>query len=116
VETAFFQKWWDEQSFGTQQLVRQLAASGRLEFVSGGWCMNDEATVNFVDVIQQVRRTRRLFWLTACFGQMSLGHRWLYEHVGVRPRVAWQIDPFGHSASYANLAAQMVCLCYLRMC
>jgi hypothetical protein len=48
VEITFFMRWWREQNFATQQAVRQLLANGQLEFVSGGWVMNDEATTEFV--------------------------------------------------------------------
>jgi hypothetical protein len=36
VETAFFWRWWHEQSEEMQQITRQLVEDGRLEFVGGG--------------------------------------------------------------------------------
>lgn len=67
---------------------------GRLEFVNGGWCMNDEASVHYSAVIDQ----------------MSLGLHFLKETFGEcgRPRVAWHIDPFGHSREQASLFAQVL--------
>ena len=44
VEVAFFNKWWVEQTDERKDLVKQLVNEGRLEFINGGWCMNDEAT------------------------------------------------------------------------
>ncbi|CAI5497947.1 unnamed protein product [Closterium sp. Naga37s-1] len=35
--------------------------------------------------------------------QMSMGHRFIQEQFNITPRVAWQIDPFGHSATQASL-------------
>ncbi|XP_013877498.1 lysosomal alpha-mannosidase [Austrofundulus limnaeus] len=93
VETAFFYRWWKQQSSSTQQTVRQLVDEGRLEFVNGGWCMSDEATTHYSAVIDQ----------------MTLGLRFLNETFGVcgRPRVAWHIDPFGHAREHASMFAQM---------
>lgn len=38
---------------------------------------------------------------------MSLGLRWIKEKFNVVPKVAWQIDPFGHQASFATLGHQL---------
>ncbi|XP_034262785.1 lysosomal alpha-mannosidase [Pantherophis guttatus] len=93
VEVVFFARWWGLQTEAMRQAVRQLVAEGRLEFVNGGWCMNDEASVHYNAVIDQ----------------MSLGLHFLKETFGEcgRPRVAWHIDPFGHSREQASLFAQM---------
>ncbi|KAH6810146.1 Glycosyl hydrolase family 38 protein [Perilla frutescens var. frutescens] len=87
VEQAFFQRWWRDQPQPLQQIVRQLVASGRLEFINGGMCMHDEATTHYIDMIDQT----------------TLGHRFIKEEFGVAPRIGWQIDPFGHSAVQAYL-------------
>ncbi|GFT23386.1 lysosomal alpha-mannosidase [Trichonephila clavipes] len=93
VESAFFTKWWEEQTELTKEIVRRLVNDGRLEFISGGWSMNDEATTHYLAIIDQ----------------MTLGLRWLNETFGVcgRPKVGWQIDTFGHSREQASLFAQM---------
>jgi lysosomal alpha-mannosidase len=54
VETAFFWRWWGEQSVETQTLVRQLVDEGRLEFTGGGWSMNDEATTHYSSIIDNM--------------------------------------------------------------
>jgi len=51
---AYFYKWWKEQSTGKKHLIKTMVASGRLEFINGGWCMNDEATTHYVDIIDQM--------------------------------------------------------------
>uniref|UniRef100_A0A3Q0SVF1 Alpha-mannosidase n=1 Tax=Amphilophus citrinellus TaxID=61819 RepID=A0A3Q0SVF1_AMPCI len=93
VETAFFYRWWKQQSSSMQQAVKQLVNEGRLEFVNGGWCMSDEATTHYSAVIDQ----------------MTIGLRFLNETFGPcgRPRVAWHIDPFGHAREHASMFAQM---------
>nr|XP_057921276.1 lysosomal alpha-mannosidase isoform X2 [Doryrhamphus excisus] len=93
VETAFFYRWWSQQSSSMQQTVKQLVNEGRLEFVNGGWCMSDEATTHYSAVIDQ----------------MTMGLRFLNETFGPcgRPRVAWHIDPFGHAREHASMFAQM---------
>lgn len=53
VETAFFWKWWVDQTEDTQNTVKDLVASGRLEFIGGAWSMNDEAAANYVSIVDQ---------------------------------------------------------------
>ncbi|KAL5280981.1 MAN2B1.2 family protein [Megaselia abdita] len=93
VESEFFFKWWDEQTPELQEEVRVLVNEGRLEFAGGAWSMNDEATVHYQSVIDQ----------------FSIGLKKLKETFGEcgRPKIGWQIDPFGHSREMASLFAQM---------
>ena len=55
--------------------------------------MNDEACPSYQDIIDQ----------------MTYGHNWLNQTFGpvARPKVGWQIDPFGHSREQASLLSQM---------
>ncbi|KAL3720554.1 hypothetical protein ACJRO7_005378 [Eucalyptus globulus] len=87
AEMAFFQRWWLEQSPETQEQVRKLVDAGQFEFINGGWCMHDEATAHYVDMIDQT----------------TLGHGLIKSQFDKVPRVGWQIDPFGHSAVQAYL-------------
>ncbi|XP_062143908.1 alpha-mannosidase isoform X2 [Alnus glutinosa] len=87
AEMAFFQRWWVEQSVATQEVVRKLVDAGQLEFINGGWCMHDEATCHYIDMIDQT----------------TLGHRAIKDQFNKVPRAGWQIDPFGHSAVQAYL-------------
>eukprot|EP01118_Nematostelium_gracile_P016074 TRINITY_DN6577_c0_g1_i2.p1 TRINITY_DN6577_c0_g1~~TRINITY_DN6577_c0_g1_i2.p1 ORF type:complete len:961 (+),score=254.85 TRINITY_DN6577_c0_g1_i2:83-2884(+) len=91
VEIAFFMRWWREQDEFKKEAVRGLVREGRLEFINGGWCMNDEANTHFTAIIEQMTR----------------GHQFIFDEFGVRPRIGWHIDPFGHAATQASLYAQM---------
>ncbi|CAF0923686.1 unnamed protein product [Adineta steineri] len=93
VEIAFFWRWWNQQSNDTRNIVKELVNAGRLEFISGGWCMHDEATTYYNSIIDQ----------------HTLGAEFLRDQFGecARPKIGWQIDPFGHSREVASLFAQM---------
>ncbi|XP_060519907.1 lysosomal alpha-mannosidase-like [Cylas formicarius] len=93
VETAYFWKWWTEQDEVTRTDFAELVKRGQLEFVSGGWSMNDEATTNYQSIIDQ----------------MSWGLRRLNDTFGkcAHPKVGWQIDPFGHSNEMASIFASL---------
>ncbi|XP_058107981.1 alpha-mannosidase-like isoform X3 [Magnolia sinica] len=87
AEQAFFQRWWDEQNEETHEVVKKLVDFGQFEFINGGWCMHDEATCHYIDMIDQT----------------TLGHRLIKNQFNKVPRVGWQIDAFGHSAVQAYL-------------
>lgn len=78
--------WWLEQNDEKRAVVQKLVAAGQFVFVNGGWCMHDEAATHYIAMIDQT----------------TLGHRYLLEQFGPDrgvPTVAWQLDPFGHSAT-----------------
>lgn len=89
VEIAFFARWWDEQPDHRRNQTRMLVQEGRLEFVNGGWCMHDEASTHYVEMVDQTTR----------------GHQFLLKQFGESaiPTCTWQIDPFGHSNTQAWL-------------
>ena len=66
-----------------------LVKEKRLEFINGGWCMHDEASPFYVEMIDQTTRGHQ--FLTKNFGDDAI------------PRATWQIDPFGHSNTEAWL-------------
>ncbi len=67
---------------------------GRLELISGGWCMNDEGSTHYNSIIDQ----------------HSLGAEFLRDQFGEcgRRKIGWQIDPFDHSRELASLFAQVL--------
>ena len=93
VEIAFFETWWNEQSDAMRAEVKKLVQEKRLEFINAGWCMNDEAATHYNAIIDQM--TYGLNFVEKTFGSDA------------RPRIAWQIDPFGHSSEQASIFAQM---------
>ncbi|XP_068743472.1 lysosomal alpha-mannosidase-like [Montipora capricornis] len=93
VEIAFFERWWNEQSEAMRTEVKKLVSEKRLEFINAGWCMNDEAATHYNGIIDQ----------------MTYGLNFVQETFGsdARPRIAWHIDPFGHSNEQASIFSQM---------
>ncbi|XP_041266700.1 lysosomal alpha-mannosidase [Onychostruthus taczanowskii] len=96
AEVAFLARWWRQQGPATRRLLRELVQQGRLELVGGGWCMNDEAAAHYGGALQQLALGRR--FLRRLFGGCGA------------PRVAWQIDPFGHARELAATFAQVTAL------
>lgn len=91
VEMKFFSMWWERQTETRKTAVRSLVSEKRLEFVNAGWSMHDEACTHYEDMINN----------------MIIGHDFLMREFGVRPRIAWHLDPFGHSNANARLFAEM---------
>ncbi|GFS02334.1 alpha-mannosidase [Elysia marginata] len=92
VEQAFFTRWYNEQDEDVQNDVKKLVNERRLEFILGGWSMNDEAATHYSAIIDNHK----------------LGFEFLRQTFGEcgRPRIGWQIDPFGHSREQASIFAQ----------
>jgi len=86
---SFFMRWWETQSEETKRRFRILVQRGQLEFVGAGWVQHDEANPSYDSII----------------AQMTEGHEYLLSLFGVLSRIAWSIDPFGHAAASAALAA-----------
>lgn len=90
VEVAFLDMWWRNANQTMKEKLTDYIKKGRVELLNAGWCMSDEATVYYEDMVDQ----------------MSLGLKWVKEKFDIIPTVAWQIDPFGHQASFATLGHQ----------
>jgi hypothetical protein len=91
AETSFLSRWFDRLGADQRQRVRELLRSGRLEIVGGGWVQHDEANPD----------------LFAILNQNWVGHQYLQRNFGVQPRIAWQIDPFGHSSVTPSVFKKM---------
>lgn len=87
----FFSMWWEEQTPEVQDKVRDLVDRGQLELINGGWSMHDEACPIYSDMIEN----------------MMFGHQFILKNFGKKPRIGWQIDPFGHSNTNARIFAEM---------
>ncbi|WIA37079.1 hypothetical protein OEZ86_014052 [Tetradesmus obliquus] len=83
ADLAFFVKWWQELHEDTKAAVCYLVQQGRFEFTGGGIVQHDEATSHYSGMVDQ----------------MSLGMRFLQAEFGHTPKIAWQLDGFGHSSS-----------------
>tara|TARA_B100000795_G_scaffold183742_1_gene139367 strand:- start:380 stop:8629 length:8250 start_codon:yes stop_codon:yes gene_type:complete len=91
AEISYFSLWWDDASQQQKEQAKRLVAEKRLDFVTGGWVMNDEASVT-------ARATR---W------HLQEGREWLQNTFGITPQYSWAIDPFGHSAGQAQVLKEL---------
>ena len=73
VEMAYFSRWWSEQNEQSRNNTRKVIERGQLKFTNGGWCMNDEATAYYEDIIDQ----------------MTLGHQFLKKELNYVPTIGW---------------------------
>ena len=54
AEISFLSMWWKEQTVETQTQFQQLLDSGRLEIVTGGYVMHDEANTYYTAILEQL--------------------------------------------------------------
>jgi len=74
-----------------KERVKGFVKNGQLELINGGWSMHDEACPTYDDMINN----------------MMIGHQWIEQEFGFKPKIGWQIDPFGHSNANTRLFAEM---------
>ena len=91
AEISYFSLWWKDATQQQKEQAKKLVAEKRLDFVTGGWVMNDEASVT-------ARATR---W------HLQEGREWLQKTFGCTPQYSWAIDPFGHSAGQAQVLKEL---------
>ncbi|XP_013192183.2 alpha-mannosidase 2 [Amyelois transitella] len=89
AETSYLYLWWRDPDTTDAEKVKfkNLLKSGKLEIVTGGWVMNDEANSHWLSIVQQ----------------LTTGHQWLLDNVDYIPKNSWHIDPFGHSSTQPYL-------------
>ena len=92
VEMAYLWRWWKEQNDMMKDKFRKLLKAGQIEIVCAGWSMADEATTDYVGLIDD----------------HTFGFEFINKEIDpdYRPLVQWQIDPFGHSKELASLSAE----------
>ena len=92
-ETSYLRTWFEDDRVKAEnkQHFRDALARGQIEIVNGGWVMHDEATTHYLSQVEQ----------------MTEGHEWLLKEFGVKPRFAWQIDPFGYTMTSPTMFAKM---------
>jgi hypothetical protein len=91
--TVWLKMWWAQQDEAAHDRMRAVVASGQLEFVNGGWSMQDETTPIYSDVVDQ----------------LTTGHEFIASLFGNTTKVAhgWQIDMFsGYSGATPAMYAQ----------
>ena len=91
ADVGFFAVWWQEAPSELRAKAKANVDRGQMEFVNGGFVMNDEANVNYAQFLDQ----------------MSLGHRFIKQTLNTTAQYGWCIDPFGASSSQATMYAQM---------
>ncbi|CAI2353902.1 unnamed protein product [Caenorhabditis sp. 36 PRJEB53466] len=89
AEVSFFEKWWKDQTEEIRRKVREYLVAGKLEIVTGGWVMTDEANAHYHSMVTELFE----------------GHEWILNHLGKQaiPKSHWSIDPFGLSPSLPHL-------------
>ena len=120
VEQAFFQRWWRQQNDAMKADVRTLVKNGQLEFINGGWCMHDEATTHYIDMIDQTTLGHQLHPASSSARQANprvgsadwsacrLRRPFHFTHrcqpaAHLPSLLSCCHDPFGHSATHASL-------------
>ena len=81
AEAVFLERWWRDINVNTKMQIRKLIREGRLEIVTGGWVMPDEAITSAEGIVDQLIE----------------GHLWVQDKLGATPVTAWSNDPFGYS-------------------
>lgn len=83
TEISFLELWWRNSDENKRKVFKELVQSGRIEIMTGGWVMTDEAAAHVYAMVDQLIE----------------GHQWVKKHLNVTPKHSWSIDPFGHGST-----------------
>ncbi|CEF69500.1 Alpha-mannosidase 2x [Strongyloides ratti] len=88
AEMSFLEKYWDKKNSTEREKIKQLVKDDKIEIVTGGWVMTDEANSHYFAQIMQLIE----------------GHEFLKNQFdNYKPKNHWSIDPFGLSPTMAYL-------------
>jgi alpha-mannosidase len=82
-EISFFKLWYQELSDEKKGIIKGLIKEKRFEIRGGAWVENDEGSVNYQGIIDQMR----------------FGLSWLKEEFNLQVKTASLLDSFGKSVS-----------------
>lgn len=91
AEMKYLQMWYVRQDQKTKDQLKTLIQNGQFEVASGSWSSFDEACPSFEDMINN----------------LMIGHNFLMREFQYTPKVAWNIEAAGHSASAARIFSQL---------
>lgn len=90
-DIAFFKRYYTSLEQTVQDRIKALVKRGQLELLHGGMVSTDEACPNYSDILRN----------------FELGQDFLRTEFAVEPKIAWQLDTFGHSSAIADLFSEM---------
>ncbi|KAG5682695.1 hypothetical protein PVAND_012030 [Polypedilum vanderplanki] len=90
TEISFLDLWWQSATIEQKESFKKLVNDGRLEIMTGGYVMTDEANVH----------------LYAMLDQLIEGHQWVKSYLNITPKIGWSIDPFGQGSTVPHLLAK----------
>ena len=91
-EMIYFIRWYNtELNEDSKNKIKNLINQKRIEFVLGGYIMNDQATPLYQDIMEQLR----------------YGLQFLYEEFNYTTKTAWYLDSFGLSSGNTHILSSL---------
>ena len=90
-DIAYFKRYYEDKPAAFRRETKALVANGQLDLVHGGMVSTDEASPDYADILRNFEQA----------------HDFLWKEFGVKPKIGWQLDPFGHSGANAEIFAEL---------
>lgn len=89
TEISFLDLWWQGATDEQKVKFKKLVAEKRLDIMTGGWVMTDEAGSHY----------------HAMLDQLIEGNQWVKKNLDFSPKVGISLDPFGQGSTVPHLLA-----------